>query len=130
MGFFAGYYGVIKLFVIYLIFTGTVVGVLEFNESGDNHRIVLSCLCWIPLLIATHVLHKEYGSIMFDDDKSNDKKIKLFNLIAVSIVWIISWANIFLVFWAWDQTSWSNLTSIHAFDAWLRLLSTTLLIIN
>jgi hypothetical protein len=127
MGFFAQRRGFFRLLFIYLLITLVLVGVLEIDETSQAGRIVFSGLSWIPLVLSTYVLYYEYARLIFDDDKKNDKEIKVINLILVSTVWVISWANIFMVIWSWDQTSWLLLNGVNAFTAWIRLASTTLL---
>jgi len=128
MGFFEQRKGFFRLLFIYLLVTLVLVGVLEIDEVSQIGRIIFSALSWIPLVLSTHVLYYEYARLIFDNDKENDKEIKVVNLILVSTIWVVSWANIFMIIWSWDQTSWLLLNDVNAFTAWIRLVSTTLLI--
>ena len=127
MGFFAQRIGFFRLLFIYLFITLVLVGALDINETSHAIRVVFSLLSWIPLAISTYILYYEYARLVFDNDKKNDKEIKVINLISVSTVWVVSWANLFMIIWSWDQMSWSLLNGTNAFTAWIRLLSTTLL---
>lgn len=125
---FDGNRGVWLLGVFSVLWTILSVGILQIDETAFVPRVIYTLLCGLPLALSSWVFYQYHMRIIFNADKADDHKIKVVPLMIVYTIWVLNWALIFLLVWAWDQSAWTALAGQAAYVAWLRLLATTLLV--
>lgn len=109
------------------------------GSPSDFSKIVFVIIAFVPLVLCTSSLVYNYGRVLFNNAKDDDKDVNLFALIITHATWVLSWALVFQIFWVFDDSScdvgpqyscsWSNAPpSMDSYQVFVRMLATTLLV--
>lgn len=102
---------------------------ISIDQTSTISKIIFTILSWVPLFITGYNFWYNYIRVSFNSTKKDDNSIKLIPLIITFFLFVISWANIFLLFWLYDGVnSWSDFDPNRgAYEMWVRFVYSSLL---
>ena len=120
--------GALLLALLVVGASALIVLPLQLDPDGQVERIVFTVFSWVPLAFLSWVMAENYAVVSYNLRRADDSRIRVVPLLVSFMLWVTSWALIFMLFWTWDRLgSWTDVTGARgAYEMWVRFASVTL----
>lgn len=108
-------------FILYLLLFGYSVSILAIEDD-----VTFSILACFPLPLSAFLMLKHFIYPMFNRREEDDYGIDVLGFLFSYFSITLGWAMVYMVFWRWDNTSFSNIDTDSSFLAFVYLLSTSI----